>query len=68
MKRPNSIGDLQKGEKYYTSTLFLSRDLQWCYRYVNMDFFFYSGLKDTAIKCFVVSYDIACQWYKNFYS
>jgi hypothetical protein len=33
-----------------------------------MDFFFYSGLKDTAIKFFVVSYDIACQWYKKFYS
>ena len=33
-----------------------------------MDYFFYSGLKDTTIKYFVVSYDIACQWYKNFYS
>ena len=33
-----------------------------------MDFFFYSGLKDTLIKCVVVSYDIACQWYKKFYS
>ena len=33
-----------------------------------MDFFFFSGLKDMLIKCVVVSYDIACQWYKNFYS
>ena len=33
-----------------------------------MDFFFFSGLEDTAIKLFVVSYDIACQWFKNFYS
>ena len=37
-------------------------------RYINMDFFFYSSLKDTAIKLFVVSYDIVCQWFKNFYS
>jgi hypothetical protein len=33
-----------------------------------MDFFFFSGLKDTVIKYFVVSYDIACQWYKKFFS
>lgn len=34
-----------------------------------MDFIlFYSGLKDTAIKYFMVSYDMACQWYKNFNS
>ena len=39
-----------------------------CCRYINMDFFFFSGLKDMVIKCFVVSYDIACQWYKKFFS
>jgi hypothetical protein len=33
-----------------------------------MDYFFYSGLKDTAIKNIVASYDIACQWYKKFYA
>jgi hypothetical protein len=33
-----------------------------------MNFFFYSGLKDMAIKYIVVSYNIACQWYKKFYS
>ena len=37
-------------------------------RYVNMDYFFYSSLKNTAIKSIVASYDIACQWRKNFYS
>ena len=33
-----------------------------------MDFFFFSGLKNTLIKTFVVSYDVACQWYKKFVS
>lgn len=37
-------------------------------RYVNMDFFFYSGLKNTSIKSIVASYDIACQWHRNFYT
>ncbi|KAF9549685.1 hypothetical protein CPC08DRAFT_648139, partial [Agrocybe pediades] len=45
MKRPNAVGDLQKGE-----------------RYVNMDYVFFSSLKDTDLVETVVSYDIACQW------
>ncbi|KIL56864.1 hypothetical protein M378DRAFT_188510 [Amanita muscaria Koide BX008] len=49
MKRPNGVGDLQKGE-----------------RYVNMDYFFYSSLRNTSIKNIVASYDIACQWSRNF--
>ncbi|KAF9553123.1 hypothetical protein CPC08DRAFT_646024 [Agrocybe pediades] len=48
MKRPNSVGDLQKGE-----------------RYVNMDYLFFSSLKDTDLIETVVSYDIACQWSIN---
>jgi len=70
MKRPNSIGDLQIGERYYKLHYNLSFMIHTSgiIRYINMDFFFYSGLKDTAIKLFVVSYDIACQWYKNFYT
>jgi hypothetical protein len=32
-----------------------------------MDYFFYSSLRNTAIKSIVASYDIACQWGKNFY-
>lgn len=31
-----------------------------------MDYLFYSSLADTSIKSIVVSYDIACQWDKNF--
>jgi hypothetical protein len=33
-----------------------------------MDFFFFSGLRQTAIKSIVVSYDIACQWSKKFWT
>ncbi|KAF8326255.1 hypothetical protein F5887DRAFT_900090 [Amanita rubescens] len=51
MKRPNSVGDLQKGE-----------------RYANMDYLFYSGLKNATIKSMVVSYDIACQWSIKFHT
>ena len=68
MKRPNSIGDLQKGERYYLLLYNLPLMTYSSVRYINMDFFFYSGLKDTAIKLIVVSYDIACQWFKKFYS
>lgn len=33
-----------------------------------MDFFFFSGLRSTAVKFIVASYDIACQWYKKFWT
>ena len=36
-------------------------------RYINMDFFLFSGLRRTAIKSIMVSYDIACQWCKKFW-
>ena len=35
-------------------------------RYVNIDYFFYSSLKNTSIQSIVASYDIACQWCQNF--
>lgn len=38
------------------------------WRYANMDYLFYSGLKNTAIKSMVISYDIACQWSINFHT
>ncbi|KAF9544501.1 hypothetical protein CPC08DRAFT_770046 [Agrocybe pediades] len=40
-------------------------DLQKGERYVNMDYLFFSRLKDTNLVEFVVSYDIACQWSIN---
>ncbi|CAA7257476.1 unnamed protein product [Cyclocybe aegerita] len=48
MKRPVSVGDLQKGEHY-----------------VNMDYFFLSGLRGNTLSRIMVSYDIACQWSKK---
>jgi Kyakuja-Dileera-Zisupton transposase len=66
MKRPNSMGDLQLGEKYVINIL--GYTVTYYIRYINMDFFFFSGLKKTAIKSIVVSYDIACQWCKKFWT
>ncbi|TFK70509.1 hypothetical protein BDN72DRAFT_766352, partial [Pluteus cervinus] len=43
-------------------------DLQKGERYVNMDFIFFSSLLLTAFGMLVVSYDIACQWYKNIWT
>ncbi|KAK0498005.1 hypothetical protein EDD18DRAFT_1308992 [Armillaria luteobubalina] len=51
MKRPMSVGDLQKGE-----------------RYLNMDYFVLSTLSDNTPPELVISYDIACQWHKNFFA
>ncbi|KAJ7096175.1 hypothetical protein C8R44DRAFT_644543, partial [Mycena epipterygia] len=50
MWRPNSIGDLQVGE-----------------RYCNMDFILFSALLNTVIYYLILSYDIACQYSKNFW-
>ncbi|PBK58209.1 hypothetical protein ARMSODRAFT_1028440 [Armillaria solidipes] len=51
MKRPLSIGDLQKSE-----------------RYLNMDYFILSMLSYDTPSDLVISYDIACQWHKNFFA
>ncbi|KAF8545886.1 hypothetical protein OG21DRAFT_1386139, partial [Imleria badia] len=37
-------------------------DLQKRERYINMDYVFFSAMRNTAIKVFNVSYDVACQW------
>ncbi len=34
-------------------------------RYLNMDYLVFSSLRDRAVQRVVLSYDIACQWYKN---
>ncbi|KAF7321776.1 CxC2 domain-containing protein [Mycena kentingensis (nom. inval.)] len=46
---PNAVGDLQRGE-----------------RFCNMDYLFWSMLRHLLpLIWFLISYDIACQWYKN---
>src|SRR5277367_6749414 len=37
-------------------------------RYINMDYIFFSTLQDTSFVLLVVSYDIACQWSRNFWN
>ncbi|KAL6303051.1 hypothetical protein BKA93DRAFT_818202 [Sparassis latifolia] len=54
MKRPCSVSDLQKGE-----------------RYVNMDYIFWSTVRQHSpfeMIDIVASYDIACQWAKNIWT
>ncbi|KAG6847818.1 hypothetical protein H0H93_005714 [Arthromyces matolae] len=40
-------------------------DLQFGERYTNMDYMFFSSLRDSKIQVLVVSYDIVCQWHIN---
>ncbi|OCH90158.1 hypothetical protein OBBRIDRAFT_812834 [Obba rivulosa] len=51
MKRPSSVGDLQRGEHY-----------------VNVDYVFFSSMRDIAVMLIVILYDIACQWAHNFWN
>ncbi|KAG1781389.1 hypothetical protein EV702DRAFT_1177583 [Suillus placidus] len=43
-------------------------DLQKCEKYINMDYLFFSSLRDNSVKMLNVSYDIACQWHKHLWS
>lgn len=67
-KRPCSVGDLQKGEKYakirFVYSPSLTSRLQ--YRYVNMDYLILSSLRGNELVTLILSYDIVCQWHKNF--
>ncbi|KAJ7789959.1 hypothetical protein B0H14DRAFT_3094779 [Mycena olivaceomarginata] len=40
-------------------------DLQLGEKYLNMDYLYFMSLLGTLLLSFFVSYDIACQWYKN---
>ncbi|KAF7349654.1 CxC2 domain-containing protein [Mycena sanguinolenta] len=51
MKRPNGVGDLQKGE-----------------RYLNMDYMLFMSMVGSLLLWLFLSYDIACQWYKNLWT
>ncbi|KAF8171891.1 hypothetical protein BJ912DRAFT_1025110 [Pholiota molesta] len=43
-------------------------DLQKGERYINMDYLVFSSLRGRSVQRLVLSYDIACQWYKNIWS
>ena len=71
MKRPRGIGDLQKGERsviFNPNKGIFTSFIHMIYRYINMDFFFFSTLSHIVLRLLVVSYDIACQWSRNFHT
>jgi hypothetical protein len=65
MNLPNSVGDLQLGERFVLadSTSFCNADRY--SRYCNMDYLFHKTLNTSKLLSYVVSYDIACQWSRN---
>lgn len=66
MKRPNAVGDLQKGKRYVYYSIIGTLRSSDILRYCNMDYMFMQGLRDCHLTTLVVSYDIACQWSINF--
>jgi hypothetical protein len=38
-----------------------------CFSYANMDFIFASAIRGCALLLLLISYDIACQWFINFF-
>jgi Kyakuja-Dileera-Zisupton transposase len=63
------MGDLQKGERYANLDLLCqlqSLTFASYSRYSNMDYLLLSSVMNTTIKSITISYDIACQWGKNF--
>ena len=61
------MGDLQKGEWYAIEIYWLQSLMFASYsRYSNMDYLLLSSIASTTIKSITISYDIACQWGKNF--
>lgn len=43
-------------------------DLQKGERYANVDYIFLSSIAATSLLLITISYDIACQWFRNFFS
>jgi hypothetical protein len=71
MFRPNGIGDLQKGERCVKSQekkITAESQLNHCLRYCNMDAIFLMSVIRLQLLILFISYDIACQWYKNFFA
>jgi hypothetical protein len=65
LKRPNGVGDLQKGERSVVNAMILCYKLtQYC-RQANMDYLFFMTTLGIMLLNLVASYDVACQWFKN---
>ena len=69
MKRPNGVGDLQKGERYGFFACMAGIGLpDVCGRYLNMDYMLFMSMLGSLLLWLFISYDIACQWYKNLWT
>lgn len=71
MKWPCSVGDLQKGERYNVMIYNYLQQGQaniYIYRYININYLFWSSLAKHTTADIVVSYDIACQWSTNIWA
>jgi hypothetical protein len=70
MKRPNGVGDLQKGERWAAAqpsfTQVLTTSIA---RYINMDYIFFNTMRgnNSGYPRIIISYDIACQWGRRFW-
>ncbi|KAF8169581.1 hypothetical protein K438DRAFT_1774163 [Mycena galopus ATCC 62051] len=63
--RPLGMGDLQWGERFKLDEYkLLEGDA--LHRYPNMDYIWFSSVMGIILLCIVASYDIACQWSRNF--
>ncbi|KAG9311341.1 hypothetical protein JVU11DRAFT_8443 [Chiua virens] len=64
MKLPCGVGNLQKGERYVHFEFFRPRSTLRS-SYTNMDYLFFSVVKDNPLLRLNISYDIVCQWTRN---
>jgi hypothetical protein len=63
---PNGVGDLQKGERSVLTTSFLFLACSRLSSFANTDYIFASTLRHISrLLRLMVSYDIACQWWKH---
>lgn len=62
---PTGVGNLQKGERYVACLSYSPSSTDSCKSYANMDYLFASAIQTYALPVILISYDIACQWFKN---
>lgn len=65
MKRPSSVVNLKKGEKYVNRRISLFNGLISHFRFIYMDYAVLMTLRLNTPGDVVLSYDIACQWSKK---
>ncbi|EDR11734.1 uncharacterized protein LACBIDRAFT_324497 [Laccaria bicolor S238N-H82] len=66
--RRNGAGDLQKGKKYIFPVVKKDPANFFVDRYCNVDFIIFATLVGVMLPWIFITYDIGCQWSKNFRS